>query len=123
MPAQVVLVHDEEAFSADVRRALADSGYEVMAFPDPLVALQALETAERVVLLITRIEFPEGRSNGQALALMAKKARPGVKVLFVCPPRFNRYVADLGEVLLAPATVPDVVETALRLFPPPQAAR
>ena len=121
MPAQVVLVHDEEAFSANVGRALAASGYQVMAFPDPLVALQALENAERLQLLITRIEFPAGRSNGQALALMARTRRPDVQVLFVCPPQFNSYVADLGEVLLAPATVSDVVETAMRLCPPPRA--
>ena len=123
MPAHVVLVHDEEAFSADLGRALAESGYQVLAFPDPLVALQALETAERLELLITRIEFPKGRSNGQALALMARKTRPDVKVLFVCSPEFNRYGEGLGEVLLAPATVSDVVKTAMRLFPPPQTAR
>ena len=122
MPAQVVLVHDGEAFSADLGRALVDSGYQVIAFPDPLSALEALETAERMELLITRIDFPEGRSNGQALALIARTRRPNVKVLFVCQPQFNPYVADLGEVLLAPATVSDVVETAMRLFPP-QAAR
>ncbi|MGA3004908.1 MAG: hypothetical protein ABSE20_24635 [Acetobacteraceae bacterium] len=116
MPAQIVLVHDDEAFTDLASRALMESGYEVMVFPDPLVALNALETAERVELLITRVAFPAGRSNGAALALMARRKRPGVKVLLVCRPAFGKEVEDLGEVLATPVTVSEVVAAAARLL-------
>lgn len=116
MPAQIVLVHDDAGFSDPVSRALRDAGYDVMVFPDPLVALDALETAERVELLITRVQFPAGRSNGAALTLMARRKRPGVKALLVCQPEFRKEVEDLGEVLTLPVTVPELVETAVRLL-------
>jgi DNA-binding response OmpR family regulator len=73
MPAQIVLVHEDTEFSDAVSGALRDAGYVVAVFPDPLVALDAMETAERVELLITHVQFPAGRSNGAALALMARR--------------------------------------------------
>lgn len=116
MPAQMVIVHNDTEFTGPVSRCLREDGYDVMVFPDPLVALNALEAAERVELLITRVEFPAGRSNGRALALMARRRRPGVKVLFVCRPQFRKDVEDLGEVLTRPASIAEVVEAATRLL-------
>src|ERR1041385_3730602 len=37
MPAQIVLVHDDVTFTEAVSRALAEQGFEVMVFPDPIV--------------------------------------------------------------------------------------
>jgi DNA-binding NtrC family response regulator len=116
MPAQIVVVHNDAAFSGPVSRALREDDHDVMVFPDPLVALNALEAAEQVKLLITRVEFPAGRSNGMALALMARRKRPGVKVLFVCRPPFRKHVEDLGEVLTTPVSIAEVVEAAARLL-------
>jgi DNA-binding response OmpR family regulator len=116
MPAEIVLVHDNAAFCAQVCRALTDAGHEVAAFPDPLVALDALESASRVELLITRVQFPAGRSNGASLALVARHKRPNVRVLFVCRPEFVKDVADLGEVLADQVSIPKLVEAATRLL-------
>lgn len=116
MPAQIVVVHNDTEFAGPVSRSLREDGYDVMVFPDPLVALNALEAAERVELLITRVEFPAGRSNGMALALMARRKRPGVPVLFVCRPQFRKDVEDLGEVLTTPVSIAEVVEAATRLL-------
>jgi DNA-binding NtrC family response regulator len=115
MPAQIVLVHDDAAFTERVSRALMAKGFKVMVLPDPLVALDALETATNVELLITRAQFPAGRSNGQALALMGRRRRPDLKVLFLCQPDIRRYLEDLGEVLMFPVAVSKVVEAAARL--------
>jgi DNA-binding response OmpR family regulator len=116
MPAQIVLVHDDPAFTEPLSRALVASGFEVMVFPDPLVSLDALEAARRLELLITRVEFPVGHSNGGALALMARHKRPGVKVLLVCRPEYRKDVEDLGEVLATPVTVAEVADAAVRLM-------
>jgi len=110
MPAQIVPVHDATV------RALMAAGHEVRAFPDPLVALDALASARRMELLITRAKFPAGRSNGAALALVARNKRPGVKVLFVCRPDFWKGVEKLKEVLAAPAMVSELVKVATRLL-------
>ena len=116
MPAQIVLTHDDVAFTDAVSRALVESGHEVMVFPDPLIALDALDIAENVKLVITSVEFPAGRSNGAALAPLTRQKRPNVKVLFVCPPDLRAQVEDLGEVLAAPAAVSQIVEVAARLL-------
>jgi DNA-binding NtrC family response regulator len=116
MPAQIILVHDDAVFAEPVSCALRENGYEVMVFPDPLAAVSALETAERMDLVITRVEFPPGRSNGVALARMAHHKRPGVKLLFVCRPQFREHVEDLGELLPRPVAVAQVVDAAGRLL-------
>ena len=53
-----------------------------------MAALDALENAQRVEVLITRVRFPPGKPNGIALALMARHKRPGIKVLFTARPEF-----------------------------------
>jgi DNA-binding NtrC family response regulator len=116
MPAQIVVVDDDAAYADEVGHALMAAGHEVRVFPDPLAALDALEDARRVELLITRVEFPVGRSNGAALALMARQKRPGVKVLFVCRSEYRKDVEDLGEVLEAPAPASDIVAAAAPLL-------
>jgi ActR/RegA family two-component response regulator len=121
-PAQIMMVHDDAAFTHATGRALVERGYEVMIFPDPLAALTALETADRVELVITRVQFPVGRSNGAALALMARQKRPDVKVLFVCRPSFRRHVYDLGCVLATPVTASQIVEAVTRLLRTPDTA-
>ena len=72
--------------------------------------LVALEAAQRVEVLITRVLFPEGLPNGVSLALMARLKRPEVKVLFVARPDTEEHTEDVGEFLPAPAKAADVVE-------------
>ena len=73
-------------------------------------ALVALEAAQRVEVLITRVLFPEGLPNGVSLALMARLKRPEVKVLFVARPDTEEHTEGVGEFLPAPAKAADVVE-------------
>ena len=115
MPAQIVLAHDDAEFVENAVMALRDAGYEVTAFTDAMSALAALEAAQRVEVLITRAQFPEGQLNGVALALMARRKRPGVKVLFVALPETQEHTEGVGEFLPTPARADDVVKVVDRL--------
>ncbi len=116
MSARIVLVHDDAAVAEPVSAALTEQGFEVLVYPDPLVALGALENAGCMGLLITRVQFAEGLSNGRALALMGLTKRSDLRVLFVCRPENRGYVEDLGEVLMTPVAVSEIVEAATRLM-------
>ena len=99
MPARIVIVHDDEEFTRDTVAALQSAGHDVMVFKDPLLAHDAIEAAQRVEVLITRVMFPTGRSNGASLARMARSKRPGLKVLFVAREEYRSLVEGLGAFL------------------------
>jgi len=60
MPAPVLVVHDETDTRDLAVGALRASGLEAVGFGDPMAALAAIETASRVRVLVTRINFGEG---------------------------------------------------------------
>jgi DNA-binding NtrC family response regulator len=115
-PALVVVVHDEPKFSKQTVEALRLAGYEVAAFIDPMAALDALENAQRVEVLITRVRFPLGKPNGIALALMARHKRPGIKVLFTARPEFARHAEGVGEFMPVPIDLTELVAAVGRLL-------
>ena len=53
------------------------AGYDIKVFRGSMEAIEALEAAERIQLLITRVSFPEGTPNGVSLARMAKVKKRG----------------------------------------------
>ena len=116
MPARIVVVVDEVGFAERTAGILRERGCEAMALPDSMVALEVLESAERIELLITSMDHGDGKPNGLALARMARVRRPGIKVLFVAEPGMERYTAGLGEMLPWPVCVLDVVERAVSLM-------
>jgi hypothetical protein len=61
VPARIVIVHDDEGLVTGVVAALRTAGHDVAAFKDPLLAHDAIEAAQRVEVLVTRVEFPPGR--------------------------------------------------------------
>jgi DNA-binding NtrC family response regulator len=85
MPVHIVIAHDDIAFRTFAVRALEAEGYSVASYEAALAAMVALE-APLLDVLITRLWFMPGRSNGIALALMAKVRRPSAKVIFTSPP-------------------------------------
>jgi DNA-binding NtrC family response regulator len=111
MPVQIVLVHDDAAFRTTAAQALGAEGYSVTSFADALAATAALAMANRIELLITRLQFAEGRSNGVALALMTKRRKPGVKVIFTGLPELKGHSADVGLFLEMPVALDDLVNT------------
>jgi len=101
MPARIVVVHDGPCLER-VISGLSQRGHDVRGYSDPLAALNALEDARRVEVLLTRLHFGPGKSNGVALALMARLKRPGVKVVFLEKPDDPELTAGLGEVAEGP---------------------
>ena len=114
MPARVVFVLDEPGFADETASALQAQGHDALALSDPMTALELLERAERLELLVTCLDFPPGKPNGIALGRMARLKRPGTRVLFVGPADLEKHAAGLGRFLTSPVTVPQVVEGVLQ---------
>jgi DNA-binding NtrC family response regulator len=110
MPARVVVVHDEPGFVDGLVAALNLAGHQVAAFANPLAAWDALAAARLTEVLITRVQFPPGRSNGLALARWAHVNRPNIQVLFVALPEFAKECEEAGSFLPHPVPVPRVAK-------------
>ena len=109
MPASVIVVHDDPAFLDDTVSVLRHAGYDVAGFSQSPAALDALEAAQRVEILVTRVLFPQGTPHGVALARMARLKRPGIKVLFLVRPDLVSHTEGVGDALLLPVTADEVV--------------
>jgi DNA-binding NtrC family response regulator len=116
VPARIVIVHDDEGLVTGVVAALRTAGHEVAAFKDPLLAHDAIEAAQRVEVLVTRVDFPPGRSNGLSLARMARMRRPGTKVLFVAREEYLKDAEGLGAFLPLSTAIESVVAAVKRML-------
>jgi hypothetical protein len=79
--------------------------------------LDALESAEKIELLITPAQFPPGQPHGVALGRIARVKRPGVKMLFISKPEDQQFTEGVGEILLAPVTVDEIVAKIREMLP------
>jgi len=109
MPARIIVVHDDPSFTERTAAALVAAGHDVRAFTSSMSAINALEGAQRIEVLVTRVVFPAGQPNGVAVALMARMKKPGVKVLFAALPEMQAHTEGVGEFLPAPADPADIV--------------
>ena len=116
MPARIVVVHDDPNFREFVVTALQAAGHDTEAFVSSMAAIDALEAAESIDLLITRVRFPEGTPHGVALASMALTKKQAVRVLFVAREENRAHTDGLGEFLAVPVTGPALVATVNRLL-------
>jgi DNA-binding NtrC family response regulator len=116
MPARVVVVHDDTDLVEELAALLRKDGHDVATFPDPLAAWDALEAAARTEVLVTRVEFPPGRSHGVALTSMARSNRPEIRVLLVASPKYQREAEDVGTFMSWPAQTEEVAEAVNRLL-------
>jgi hypothetical protein len=114
MPARIVVVLNEPGFADRVGAALQAQGQDALALVDPITALETLEGADRIEVLVTSLDFAPGKPNGIALGCMARLKRPGIRVLFVGPADLEPHADGLGTFLTSPVTVPQVVEGVLR---------
>ena len=116
MPARIVLAHSDPQFLSDMLCGLRSSGYDVVGFPDSNGALTALEAAERVEILVTRVVFAQGTPHGVALARMARIRRPGIKILFIVRPELVSHTEGVGTALLIPVTADEVVAKVIEML-------
>jgi CheY-like chemotaxis protein len=116
MPARIVVVHDEPGLAEEVASALNLAGHQVDVFIDPLAAWDALAAARLTDVLITRVQFPPGMSNGLALARMARSNRPGIQVIFAALPEFAIDCEGEGVFLPLPVPAPQVVKIVKRIL-------
>lgn len=115
MPARIVAVLEQPGLADQVVEKLSAAGHDAAALPDPMVALNALEGAVRIEVLVTGLDHGPNRPNGISLALLARSKRPGIRVLFVGDGSLAHYAAGLGDFLSEPVGVDDVVTQVIRL--------
>ena len=120
MPARIVVVLNEPGFADRVTTILAGRGYDAVSLPDSMVALTALEGAQRVELLLTCMDYEAGKPNGISLARMARMRKPGIKVAFVGEPAMAHFTAGLGDLLTSPVTVLQVVDWITEMTEAPE---
>ena len=77
----ILLVEDELPLRTLFGGILRDLGYHVLEAPDAAEALALLEREQRVDLLFTDMVLPGG-TGGRELALLARRFRPQLRVLF-----------------------------------------
>lgn len=114
MPARIVVVLNEQEIAEEATSALRAQGQDAVALVDPMTALEALEGAERIEVLVTCLDFAPGKPNGVALGCMARLKRPGIRVLFVGPADLESLAEELGTFMPSPVTGPQVVERVLQ---------
>lgn len=116
MPARIVIVLDEPGFAERTASSLRHAGCDATPMPDPHVALEALENARQIDLLVTCVDHGPGKPNGVSLALMARRRRPGLKVIFVGAENCAPFTEGLGAFMLSPVAVDDVVGAVIRML-------
>ena len=117
MPGRVVVVHDGLDFAEQTATTLREIvGFNAAPFDDPMAALDTLEKARSIELLVTCVEFQPGKPNGIALALMARTKRPGIKVLLTGPLELAHHAEGIGHFMAAPVSVAEIVAAAVRLL-------
>ena len=70
-PHSGLVAHDDTATRELAVAALNAAGVTAVGLHDPIAALDAIEGAFLVRVLVTRVDFGDGKLNGVALARMA----------------------------------------------------
>ena len=122
VPAQIVVVHDDPSFGAALMAGFRAIGKTVTVFQDPTTAWDALKTGNTAEVLVTRMTFGPGQTNGLALARHAVSHRRGIQVLYLCTPAMREHVPEdavFHVMPVAPDVVVATVASMLEALPPP----
>lgn len=115
MPATVVLVQTDPEFAALVGAALVAGGYSVAYFHGASVTLDAIDRGMKCRILVTQVDFGLGHQHGISLARMALMKRPALRVLFTCELEHEAAAREVGEVLITPTQVDEIVAAVSRM--------
>ena len=111
MPAHIAIVHDDPDFLDRIEAALSGAGDDVRTYCTALAAINAFDETDPIDVLITRMRFPPGESNGLSLALIARRQNPHIKIVFIAAAEFAEDVADLGTLLPTTVDIPEILDT------------
>ena len=113
---RILVVDDDQICGDATARVLRAAGFEVSLAPDHRLALEDLESARPVYLLITDIVMPD-RVNGVALSRMARMRRPELKVIYLTAYDIPGVEDDaIGPVLRKPVDEEQLVAEVRRVL-------
>jgi two-component system cell cycle sensor histidine kinase/response regulator CckA len=106
-------MEDQDAYRYAAARALERAGFNVLQAEDYRGALAAVEGDGAIDLVLADIIMPKGQPHGIAVANMARRRRPSLKVLFMTA-HYDQLPAEAlahvpGTVLRKPESVEDLV--------------
>lgn len=114
----VLLVEDEPFLRELVMESLQDAGYSVVEASDGNSGLQALQSDQRIDVLLSDIKLPD--IDGYQVAESARTLRPGVKVILMTgyapsplPAALQSVVYRVLQKPFSLDTLPDTVAAAL----------
>ncbi|HEX2778387.1 MAG TPA: ATP-binding protein, partial [Gemmatimonadaceae bacterium] len=116
----ILVVDDEETVRTAVRRILQKFGYEVVAVPDGMEALETLERERgRIALLLTDMVMPE--MNGRELVERAAALFPALRIVVMSghtedPSLRQGQLAGEHAFIAKPFTIPDLTATIRRVL-------
>lgn len=81
-PSSILVVEDEDALRAAIRRLLEREGYQVLEAADGAKALQLLDdAAQQIALVLTDLRMPV--MDGRQLAAALARRRPSLPIVFM----------------------------------------
>ena len=116
MAPRILVVEDDEIFRYAVATMLANAGYIVEEASDYRRALDVLEDAKPLDLVLTDISMPV--VNGFALARIARQRRPGMQIVFMTGWDELPIAAQTGTVIHKPADPEVIIGAVNRLIDP-----
>jgi DNA-binding NtrC family response regulator len=114
LSAHIAIVHDEPAFLDRATVALRHAGFDVVAFTDPIEALNGIEAGQRIDVLVTRATFPEGRPHGVSLGLVMRAKYRNLGVVFVGRPHRIEHTEGIGELVPHPVDLEKLIGAVQR---------
>jgi CheY-like chemotaxis protein len=114
----VLLVEDEAFLRELVTEGLQDAGFSVLEASDGTSGVQALQSDQRIDVLLSDIKLPD--IDGYQVAEAARNLRPGVKVILMTgyaptplPPSLQSVVYRVLQKPFSLETLPGMVTAAL----------
>ncbi|UGB39201.1 response regulator [Frateuria soli] len=114
----ILLVEDEAFLRELVMEGLQDAGFSVLEASDGTSGVQALESDQRIDMLLSDIKLPD--IDGYQVAEAARTLRPGLKIILMTgyapsplPPTLESVVHRVLQKPFSLETLPAVVNAAL----------
>lgn len=115
----ILLVEDEAFLRELVMEGLQDAGFSVLEASDGTTGVQALQSDQRIDVLLSDIKLPD--IDGYQVAEAARTLRPGLKVILMTgyapsplPPALQSVVYRVLQKPFSLETLPGMVTAALQ---------